>query len=85
MNALLETDISKEVAENILVFLDVNVSFVTTDLQTVFLLTAQLLVNLAHIPGKAGDNDSYDFAGICYSSNRVIGQLSLVLLLTLVR
>ena len=69
MNALLETDIPEEVAENIFVFLNVDVPFVTTNLQTVFLLTAQLLVNLVYIPCKAGDNDSNDLTWICYRSN----------------
>ena len=85
MYSLLEADISKEVAEDVFVFFDVNVTLIRADLQAVLLLAAQLLFDLTDVPREACNDDANDLARVCDRTDQIIRQLSLVLLLSLVR
>lgn len=82
MDSLLEADIPEEVAEDVLVFFNVDVTLVRADLQTIRLLAAQLLMNLANVPRKARNDDTDDLTRICDRADQIIRKLPLVLLLS---
>ena len=82
--SLLEADLSKEVAENVFVFLDVDVSLVRANLQAVLLLAAELLAYLADVPRESRDDNADDLTRISDRANQIVRQLTLVLLLALI-
>ena len=82
--SLLEAYLSEKVAEDIFVFLDVDVPLVGADLQAVLLLTTELLADLADIPRKSRNDNADDLTRISDRANQIVRQLTLVLLLALI-
>lgn len=84
MDSLLEANVSEEVAEDILVLFDIDVTLVGTNLQTVLLLATELFVYQADVPCEARDHDANNFSRICDGSNQIVRQLPLALLLSVI-